>query len=451
MPERSNRGKAEGRSGKRPHEEFLELCAISTTGELTEEEQQKLREHLAVCSECQQALKEFEATADFGVPLLASKFSPAGLLEDASSTSGLQKAAETLTSAQTEKVCADADGFKQGTDSFVANRNGRRFAQVNWTYVWMPLAAALLLMIALGVYSYQAGRHTGFEAARAKSNPVAAELNSKVNALERQISDLSHEREVLNTQLGERDRTIRALQNEIASGSAALAEMKTAQASLKRSLQNDQAEKLQVAQQRSDFAQKLDAAQESLQRLKTRLNAMQQERTLDELRANDFEGKISHLSAQLQDQEQTIAKQRQLLGYDRDIRDLIAARNLYIAEVYDVGRDGSTRKPFGRIFYTKGRSLIFYAYDLDQQPGVTKASTFQAWGQRGPDTQQALNLGIFYRDDVSGKRWVLKVDNPRELAQIDAVFVTVEPNGGSPRPSGKRLLYAYLRVQPNHP
>jgi hypothetical protein len=178
---------------------------------------------------------------------------------------------------------------------------------------------------------------------------------------------------------------------------------------------------------------------------------MLQERTLDELRANDFEGKISHLSAKLQDQEQTIAKQRQLLGYDRDIRDLIAARNLYIAEVYDVGRDGSTRKPFGRIFYTKGRSLIFYAYDLDEQPGVTKASTFQAWGQRGPDTQQALNLGIFYRDDVSGKRWVLKVDNPRALAQIDAVFVTVEPNGGSPRPSGKRLLYAYLRVQPNHP
>jgi hypothetical protein len=29
--------------------------------------------------------------------------------------------------------------------------------------------------------------------------------------------------------------------------------------------------------------------------------------------------------------------------------------------------------------------------------------------------------------------------------------VTVEPNGGSPHPSGKQLLFAYLRINPNHP
>ena len=38
------------------------------------------------------------------------------------------------------------------------------------------------------------------------------------------------------------------------------------------------------------------------------------------------------------------------------------------------------------------------------------------------------------------------------LAQIDAVFVTVEPRGGSKKPSGKPFLYAYLRKAPlNHP
>jgi hypothetical protein len=30
-----------------PHEEFLELCAVSTSGELTEEERRKLDEHLS--------------------------------------------------------------------------------------------------------------------------------------------------------------------------------------------------------------------------------------------------------------------------------------------------------------------------------------------------------------------------------------------------------------------
>jgi hypothetical protein len=29
--------------------------------------------------------------------------------------------------------------------------------------------------------------------------------------------------------------------------------------------------------------------------------------------------------------------------------------------------------------------------------------------------------------------------------------VTVEPNGGSQHPSGKQLLFAYLRISPNHP
>ena len=40
-----------------PHEEFLELCAVSTSGDLTEEEQKKLQAHLAGCAECRQALK----------------------------------------------------------------------------------------------------------------------------------------------------------------------------------------------------------------------------------------------------------------------------------------------------------------------------------------------------------------------------------------------------------
>jgi hypothetical protein len=31
------------------------------------------------------------------------------------------------------------------------------------------------------------------------------------------------------------------------------------------------------------------------------------------------------------------------------------------------------------------------------------------------------------------------------------VFVTVEPHGGSEKPSGKPFLYAYLKMGPNHP
>jgi hypothetical protein len=62
-----------------------------------------------------------------------------------------------------------------------------------------------------------------------------------------------------------------------------------------------------------------------------------------------------------------------------------------------------------------------------------------------------LDLGIFYEDNTAKKRWVLKFNDPKVLEQIDAVFVTVEPKGGSHKPSGKPVLDAYLQLPPNHP
>ena len=60
-------------------------------------------------------------------------------------------------------------------------------------------------------------------------------------------------------------------------------------------------------------------------------------------------------------------------------------------------------------------------------------------------------MGIFYKDNEVNRRWVLKFEDPRALEQIQAVFVTIEPRGGSHKPSGKQLLFASLRTAPNHP
>jgi hypothetical protein len=49
------------------------------------------------------------------------------------------------------------------------------------------------------------------------------------------------------------------------------------------------------------------------------------------------------------------------------------------------------------------------------------------------------------------RRWALRCDDPQQLAEIDAVFVTVEPQGGSQKPTGKAFLYAMLRKEANHP
>jgi len=46
---------------------------------------------------------------------------------------------------------------------------------------------------------------------------------------------------------------------------------------------------------------------------------------------------------------------------------------------------------------------------------------------------------------------VLKFDDPNVLAEIDSVFVTIEPPGGSKKPTGGRLLAAYVKANLNHP
>jgi hypothetical protein len=434
-------------SGMRPHEEFLELCALSTSGELSEEEEKRLQDHLATCADCRQGLREYAAVADVGVPLLSSVLSTPPSNELSQAPREAAEATLTHGRAQTETAPLSSVPTEQSKGLIFADRNGHGRTQVNWNYVWMPFAAAVLLTFALGIYSYQVGRRRSLEVTQVRPDSP----NTKVDALEQQMSDMGHEHEVLKTQLAERDRMIRDLRRHVEDESAALAEAKSAQANLEQSLQNDQTEKQQVAQERSNFTQKLDAAQNSVQRTQAELDSLRQQRSQDQSRADSLEAQIRDLHGQLRDREQTIGKQDDLLAHDRDIRDLMGARDLYIAEVYDVARDGATQKPYGRVFYTKGKSLIFYAYDLDQQPGVRNASTFQAWGRGGADKQQALSLGIFYQDSGAKKRWVLKFEDARTLEHIDAVFVTVEPKGGSQKPSGKPLLFASLKIEPNHP
>jgi len=207
----------------------------------------------------------------------------------------------------------------------------------------------------------------------------------------------------------------------------------------------------QLVTERDRLQQEAAAGKSALETSEGKLRALERSRSEEEKRAASVEAQVMELSRQLKDQQRANSEQEELLAKDRDIRELMGARDLYVAEVRDVARSGATEKVFGRVFYTKGKSLIFYAYDLNDQPGLKEASTFQAWGRRGPDWSQACKLGVFYEDNVSKKRWVVKFNDKKTLDQIDAVFVTVEPRGGSEKPTGKPLLFAYLKVAPNHP
>jgi len=431
-----------------PHDEFVELCALSTSGDLTNEEQIKLHAHLAVCGQCRDALKEFQVLVGKAIPLLASdSFDSEAEREPAADAAAEIALFERLSREGRFRELDPAEENPVQVARVTLNRNGQPRAVLSWNYVWMPFAACILLTMTLAIYAYRVGRTRTPEGIQGM--PTTA--HAQVDMLEQKMSDIGHERAMLKAQLIERDKVITNLRKQAEQQAISLNAIKSTQDNLEQSVQSDQVEQQRFKNERADLAQKLDAAQASLQKALGDLDSAQQQRLQDQLLATSLEAQINDVSRQLDDRKQIIERQDELLSHDRDIRELMGARDLYIAEVYDIAGSGATQKPYGRVFYTKGKSLIFYAYDLNQESGVQNASTFQVWGRRGPDKNQALNLGIFYQDSTAKKRWVLRFDDPKTLEQIDAVFVTVEPNGGSQKPSGKALLFTSLRVESNHP
>ena len=432
-----------------PHDEFLELCAVSTSGQLSEEDQRRLQEHLVVCSSCREALQQYEAIIRHAIPAMAADETPENL------EAGPRWSEKRAESALFDRIAREEGkpGIEQNGPIQVHRQNSSRrvlspASAAAWRSVWALYAAGILLFIALGFCAYEVGIRRGTNVANVAARH--SDPQSRIS-LEEKLSDASHEREVARAQVEQRDSLIADLRRQLEQQSAKMDQMKAAQEQSDAVLRNADAGRQELIQQRTEAEQKFNAAQLSAQALQTKLDSIAEKPSQDAKQVATLDAKVNELTNLLHQRDAVVDQQQELLAHDRDIRELIGARDLYVAEVYDVARNGATQKPYGRVFYTKGKSLIFYAYDLDQQTVAKNANTFQVWGRRGPNREQAFPLGIFYEDNASKKRWVLKLDDPKLLAQIDAVFVTIEPNGGSRKPSGKPLLFAYLRVDPNHP
>jgi len=318
------------------------------------------------------------------------------------------------------------------------------------------MAACLILGVAAGAY------HLG---GRARSNgqltPAASVSDAKLAPQELSSQDFASQAKAAQELLASETEQIARLQARVSGEQQDIAGLRT----LLRAAQDRSAglaaadgkrEELfrQVTEERDQLAGQLRDAEKSYELLRTELTNLRADHDRTLLHTASLESKVEELSAATRDQDRRLKDDEQYLASDRDIRELMGARKLYIADVFDVDSGSHTRKSFGRVFYTQNKSLIFYAFDLDHEPGIKNASAFQVWGQRDAELAEKprpMNLGILYMDSESNRRWVLRLDDPKQLGEIDAVFVTVEPHGGSQKPTGKPFLYALLRKEANHP
>jgi hypothetical protein len=428
--------------GGEEHEKYKELCALAASGSLAPLELSELRAHLKHCEACQEALAQYRILSSEGIPTLAEGYlaRPERIVWD--------------DSAVREKLWTNILTQRQNPPEqknlapATIQQHSPQKSKVR-ALAGLAIAAGLLLAVASGAY------HLG---ARTQQPVIVSQSST---ALEEQYQKLSEQKKAADQALAAQEKRLAQLQAESAEKEQTLAKLRASLHALETrsnelmtgSSQSD-AQMKELAQQRDDLNAKLQAMSQSYGNNQAELASLRSERDKTSLRTAFLESKIEDLTAKNRDEDRRLKDAEQYLSSDRDIRELMGARKLYIADVFDVDGSSRTQKPFGRVFYTQGKSLIFYAFDLDRQPGVVNASTFQVWGQHeAPQGESAtpMNLGILYMDNETNRRWVMRFDDPKQLAEIDAVFVTVEPRGGSHKPTSKPFLYALLRNQANHP
>jgi hypothetical protein len=320
-----------------------------------------------------------------------------------------------------------------------------------WNHPRMRGLVAALLLAAVGAGAYWAGARFG--------SPQPVSGNSE---LQSSLLQISIAKQVLEKAIQTDNQRIAELEQQTVIDKNDMDKLRAeAQGDAQRAAATTDAmdaakrdadmELVTVSAERDANANKLRDAEKLYHAVQDELNLVRSQHQQDLMRVSSLEARVNSLSADLDDQNKRSKSDEQFLASDKDIRDLIGARNLYIADIMDVSETGQSRKPFGRVFYTKTKSLIFYAYDLDHQPGMKRASTFQVWGRTSASDHKPVNLGILYMDSETNRRWTLRVDNPDQLANLDSVFVTIEPREQTDRPTGKPFLYASLRREPNHP
>jgi hypothetical protein len=430
------------------HERFKELGALANSGSLTDGETAELQAHLKTCWECREARRQYLILSTEVLPLLGGDRRPGQAGHDWDDARTRRKLFSRIRNEQRQSS-SDASHLPQV-------RSRPRLPQLRrvvvGSFARRALAASLVVAVSLG--AFWTGRRTQTTSSRTSGSLLTPAGDDR-------LQDLRTQKESLEELLGAQAKRLLQLQQEGSRREQELANLRSQLRALE-----DQSNQLGAAkdateqqlrgasQQRDMLAAKLREVEQAFQNVQAEVVNLRAERDKALLRTASLQSRNDELFAANQDQEQRLKDAEQYLISDQDIRELMGARKLYIADVFDVDSRSRTQRPFGRVFYTQNKSLIFYAFDLDHQPGLKNASAFQVWGRKetaAGEEVRPMNLGILFLDNESKRRWVLRFDDPKQLAEIDAVFVTVEPRGGSAEPTSKPFLYALLRKEVNHP
>ena len=401
------------------HEHYEELCALAASGQASEVELADLRSHLDTCPSCRSLAYDFTEIGAQGLSVLAA-----------------ERQSRQIPSRMTSRFVARARS--EGIEISRA-RSSRKMPKRNRFAVFAAVGAIAAAALIVSFLIFGRPKPSLSAGNRSPANQASAAVSSTISQPAR-VSDprLLEQLASARAELSSLDAKIKAQAGELASVNKD-----------KDALDSHLAE----AEQESAVFRSEKAKQEArIAQLEAELEKSGSEKNASDVALALKEIELHELRKQVTDQAEALGQQQEFAPKTGDVRELVVARNLHIIDVHDRDGDGKTQRAFGRIFYTEGKSLIFYAYDLADPRKVDAKVSFHVWGERLGAEKPIRSLGIFHNDDVSNGRWVLTFDDPHVLAQINSVFVTVESSRKTIRePGGRRILFAFLGDKPNHP
>ena len=408
------------------HDQLRELCVLAAAGDVPPMESERLRIHLNECAPCRQLfeeLRDLHAVEFANLPCSA-------VAADSQRESRLKDSI--LRAARGESLrLADAE------PSVMEHRS----APIRFTG---PIRPNRRLLVGISIGALAASLVFAFSPKRVVNPPLPSRIMEVAAvpvapAPQSQVAnEQSHEEQLLRAKVA-------ALEGERASLEHRLEHSE----SENQKLQSDQTEKQKEVADLSTDLQRVRAEEASASQKLEQLNA---DRANQQVAIAAQNREIVSLNERLEAIAASQDRNLDVVSAERQLRELVGARNFHLQDVYDTDSDGKTKKAFGRVFYAEGQTLLFYAYDLSDRHSDNGKYAYYVWGNKDGNLEAVRNLGALNRDDDAQKRWKLKVSDAKVLADIDRVFVTVEAVGKlGPRPRGKQILHAYLGSPPNHP
>jgi hypothetical protein len=400
------------------HEHFEELCALAVSGQISVPDWRSLQEHLQSCPACGRTLGDF---AGIGAELMAEFATSVPLGHFAEMRSRFLERAR-------------LSGGNVSLDPVDSSRKTR------WTIPASLLSGSIAALMVLGVGVAVIRTRMRTEApAYGRSAPEVAQVSVPGKQVSTAVTVLAPEAVATPANALEQERNALQVKLDAAKVKVAALESSVAEANVKLGA---------AAQLMAAVQSDRDATVARFAQVQSALEDARSKELSQEVRLASAQGEIDALNKQLLYETANAERLKAIVAGGKDGQSIIAARNLHIIDVYDADGRGA-RRSFGRVFYVEGQQLVFYAYDL-ADPRHANAQ-FYAWGAVAAPGETVTRLGVLRNDGQSEERWVLKYADTSVLAKLDSIFVTAETVDDPEKPKGRRVLFAVLSGQPNHP